>query len=75
MFCKQRQLQYMNNTKDLPQILHTVVLLLIYIHLVLLLELLELLEHKVHLFKGGERSYVSIEVFAVVLGIVVTFSA
>lgn len=46
-----------------------------YIYLVFLLELLQLLEDKVHLFGGGERSDVSVEVLAVVLGVVVTLEA
>lgn len=46
-----------------------------HVYLVLFLELLQFLEHKVHLFGGGERGDVSIEVLAVVLGVVVTLAA
>lgn len=44
-------------------------------YLLLLLELLELLQHKVHLFVGGERGDVPIQVLAVVLGVVVALAA
>lgn len=44
-------------------------------YLLLLLELFELLEHKVHLLGGGQRGDVPVEVLAVVLGVIVGLAA
>lgn len=45
------------------------------LYLVLLLQLLQLLQHKVHLLGGGEGGDVAVEVLAIVLGVVVALAA
>lgn len=45
------------------------------VYLVLLLQLLQLVQNKVHLLGGGERGDVAMEIFTVVLGVVVALAA